>query len=264
LKIRMDTGKTTLWKINEAYQCPPHKHEEDCQITIPVYGTSHILIDSKTIHLADGEGLIIHPGEHHELHIPHESSVIVIQTNYYKLTEITGMESMDYQIKYRFKPEVMNNHFRKWTETLLRQDIDQLENQETEQHVFSFLMSNLMDKLPLTKKAIRSNLSDRMNPIVIEYMHDHYKDQLNLNTLAEMACQSKYHFIRTFKEAIGIPPYQYLLQLRIEEAKTKLRTTCLTVTDISFELGFSSTSQFYRIFHQATGTTPKHFRAHCK
>ncbi len=256
----MDTGQTSLWKINEELQAPPHIHENDFQITVPVHGSCHIFIDNKTHQLSVGEGLVVYPKENHELLISPESSVIVIQVNHSRLAQFIGNTTLDLYKKQRIEPEEIKKHFRRWASVLLHHDAEPLATQETEHLVLSFLVRMFTDRRPMANTANLLSLSDRNIASVLEFMHEHYKEKLNLDTLSSIALQSRYHFIRSFKSIVGITPYQYLLRLRIEEAKVKLRGTNMSITDISFELGFSSMSQFYRAFIKVTGTSPERYR----
>ncbi|MBS0452828.1 MAG: helix-turn-helix transcriptional regulator [Proteobacteria bacterium] len=74
--------------------------------------------------------------------------------------------------------------------------------------------------------------------------------------LAQVSHVSQAHFARSFKEAFGVPPHRYLLTRRIERAKTLLRDTDLSITDIAFQTGWASLGTFGRIFKDITGQSP--------
>src|SRR5690554_103348 len=67
-------------------------------------------------------------------------------------------------------------------------------------------------------------------------------------------------FRRMFKNDTDLSPHQYFLQLKIMRAKGLLRTTTLSVKEISYECGFESIHYFSRLFKQKTGLTPGEFR----
>jgi len=78
--------------------------------------------------------------------------------------------------------------------------------------------------------------------------------------LASVSGVSKAHFARCFKEAFGVPPHRYLLTRRIERAKTLLRDTDLSVTEIAFQTGWNSLGTFGRVFRDVTGKSPSSVR----
>ncbi|MEM6437140.1 MAG: helix-turn-helix transcriptional regulator [Cyanobacteria bacterium P01_D01_bin.115] len=76
---------------------------------------------------------------------------------------------------------------------------------------------------------------------------------------------SESHFSRCFKQSVGIAPYQYLLQQRVERAKQLLkqpapRPQTLSISDIALECGFANQTHLTKVFRQITGVTPKAYR----
>jgi transcriptional regulator GlxA family with amidase domain len=79
--------------------------------------------------------------------------------------------------------------------------------------------------------------------------------------LARVSCVSEAHFARSFKDAFGLPPHRYLLTRRIEQAKTLLRDTELSIIEIAFRTGWKSLGTFGRTFRDVTGESPGELRA---
>jgi len=79
--------------------------------------------------------------------------------------------------------------------------------------------------------------------------------------LARVSRVSEAHFARSIKDAFGLPPHRYLLTRRIERAKSLLRDTDLSVTDIAFQTGWNSLGTFGRTFRDVTGESPGDLRA---
>ncbi|GCE28693.1 AraC family transcriptional regulator [Dictyobacter alpinus] len=94
----------------------------------------------------------------------------------------------------------------------------------------------------------------------IQVMHSHLHELLTLEDLASVACLSPYHFNRVFRRLIGIPPGEFLSALRLQKARRLLLTTPLSVTDICFEVGYTSTGSFTSRFAQAVGLSPRMLR----
>jgi AraC family transcriptional regulator len=81
-------------------------------------------------------------------------------------------------------------------------------------------------------------------------------EQVSLSTLAQLVRLSPYYFCRAFKQSFSIPPHQYHIKRRIEQAKTLLAKPAPSVTDIGLSVGFQETSSFTAAFRKATGFTP--------
>ena len=96
---------------------------------------------------------------------------------------------------------------------------------------------------------------------VRDFIETHLDDRLTLTDLAGVACLSPYHFSRSFKEAVGVGPQRYVMQRRLERAKTLMRRTKQPLALIAQEAGFTDQSHLTSIFRRETGTTPGRYRA---
>lgn len=94
----------------------------------------------------------------------------------------------------------------------------------------------------------------------IDYIANHYNEPLTIEQLASSLFISKYHLINLFNKSIGIPPYRYLTEYRLNQSKFLLLNTDLMVSEIASKVGFNSESQYIKLFNQYMGTTPKQFR----
>ena len=95
---------------------------------------------------------------------------------------------------------------------------------------------------------------------VLDYIDVHLERELKLADLAQLIDVSQFHFGRLFKQSLGLSPYQYLLQQRVERAKKLLKQTDKPIVDIALDCGFNSHSHLSQKFRQLTGMTPKAYR----
>ena len=96
---------------------------------------------------------------------------------------------------------------------------------------------------------------------VLDYIHTHLDRDLSLTELAEVINISPTYFASLFKQTIEISPHQYVIQQRVERAKTMLTKTDLAIADIALQVGFSSQSHLTQQFKHLTGMTPKQVRS---
>jgi AraC family transcriptional regulator len=86
-------------------------------------------------------------------------------------------------------------------------------------------------------------------------------EQLALTDLAGEAAMSPYHFFRTFREVVGMTPYQFVLRTRLHRAAVLLRCSDASISTIAFDVGFNDLSTFNRRFRRAMGSSPRAYRA---
>jgi AraC family transcriptional regulator len=94
----------------------------------------------------------------------------------------------------------------------------------------------------------------------IAYIHDHLAEDLTIAAIADELEMSPYYFSRLFKQSIGVSPYRYVMEQRIEAAKHLLKKTPLPISAISERVGFANQNQLTIQFRNLTGTTPSNYR----
>jgi len=102
-----------------------------------------------------------------------------------------------------------------------------------------------------------------LNPIeaCCQYIHDHLKEELSLQMIADRFHYSPEYLTRRFKRNKGIPLYQYILRQRVLESKRLLLSEPgMSMTEIAYAVGFGSSQQFSRIFKSVLRLSPSDFR----
>ncbi|MFC5462235.1 helix-turn-helix domain-containing protein [Massilia niabensis] len=98
--------------------------------------------------------------------------------------------------------------------------------------------------------------------LIEEYIGANLGNNISLLELAALARLSPSRFSRIFSKATGMPPHRYVMHARVERAKTILKSSDRSVTDVALELGFASPSHFSFAFRKSTGTSPREFAQH--
>jgi AraC family transcriptional regulator len=94
----------------------------------------------------------------------------------------------------------------------------------------------------------------------IECIWERYGEPLSLADIAESAMLSRFYFARMFRDATGVTPGRFLAAVRIYQAKRMLLNTSMTITDISYAVGYSSLGSFTNYFTDSVGVSPSRFR----
>ena len=91
------------------------------------------------------------------------------------------------------------------------------------------------------------------------FIDSNYARKIDLDNISDEAYFSKFHFIRLFKSIYDKTPYQYLTQVRIENAKYFLRRD-YSVSNACFQVGFDSITSFTGLFKKHEGKTPSEYQ----
>jgi AraC family transcriptional regulator len=88
----------------------------------------------------------------------------------------------------------------------------------------------------------------------------HLAERISIETLAELAELSPFHFSRVFKQATEMTPLQFVTRERMLQAQQLIRETCRSLIEIALEVGYTSPSHFAQVFRRTVGMAPTRFR----
>ena len=95
----------------------------------------------------------------------------------------------------------------------------------------------------------------------IDYIQTHLDQDIKLTDIAQLLGMSQYYFCRLFRQSMGVSPYKYVIQQRVERAKTLLRQPQkMAIAAIALECGFANQSALNKHFRNLIGTTPNTYR----
>jgi AraC-like DNA-binding protein len=116
----------------------------------------------------------------------------------------------------------------------------------------------MLAHLPLSvgQPTNRGGLAPARANRVCEYIDSHLQENIALEVLAEIAQLSVHHFARAFRQSLGIPPHNYIVQRRVEHAQQLVRNTDLPLSEIAIVAGFTDQSHLARHFRTITGVSP--------
>jgi AraC family transcriptional regulator len=93
-----------------------------------------------------------------------------------------------------------------------------------------------------------------------EYIEEHLGRDIGISDLARAAALSPVYFARSFKQAMGVAPHQYLMSARVERVKKMLLSDERTLSDIATLCGFCHQEHMTRVFRRFCGSTPGAYR----
>lgn len=116
-----------------------------------------------------------------------------------------------------------------------------------------------VEQMPAVRPATRAELYRRLHQ-ARDYAHAMFDTPLTLHELAHVACLSPNHLLRTFRQAFGQTPHQYITARRLAHAQKLLRDTTLPITEICAAVGFESLGAFSWLFRRHIGISPSIYR----
>ncbi len=130
-----------------------------------------------------------------------------------------------------------------------------------------FLAAHLLLKLNRSADETRqrsagSDLTDQRLSRVLEFMEHNFARDMSLQTLADEAGISLFHFTRLFKAKVGVTPHRHVVLLRMQHARSLLRSTDLSIAEVALESGYAHLGHFAAAFKREFGPLPKVFRKH--
>ncbi len=133
---------------------------------------------------------------------------------------------------------------------------------------FTSICQNLLEALLLlilrgTKVDLKIEPSKKITQecrFIEQYISTHYREDITLEDLSNLTYLNKYYLVHSFKEYTGYSPINFLINVRIQEAKHLLSTTDYPISKIAMQVGFSSHSYFCQIFKKETGQSPLQYR----
>ena len=249
----------TSAKYSGDWHSTPHTHK--CSELFYVTGGAGQFFIEGTIHPVSPHDLVIvNPNvEHTEISLnANPLEYIVLGVEGLELSVTEELEDRYCIINFRNMREKISFYL----QTMLREIEEKAPGYETIcQDLMEVLVIHLTRQTDFsTTMAPIKKSSSRLCGTVRRYIDEHYKENINLDMLAQLTHSSKYYLVHAFSEEYGISPINYMISRRIEEAKQLLKNDDYTLSVISRMLGFSSPSYFTQAFKKIVGTSPNQYR----
>jgi AraC-like DNA-binding protein len=116
-----------------------------------------------------------------------------------------------------------------------------------------------IDELKGVKEKTRIEIFRRLSR-ARDLIDSSFHEPIDLSAMAEAAHLSKHHFLRLFSQAFGSTPYQYLVDLRLEKARTLIEAGSDSITEVCLKTGFRDLSNFNRLYKKRFNAFPRGLR----
>jgi AraC-like DNA-binding protein len=120
---------------------------------------------------------------------------------------------------------------------------------------FTRLITRYATNAPASKPA---GAEPHAVQLVRAYIETHYRENLSVTELAQIVNLNPFYLIRAFRKAVGLPPHEYLIQVRLRRAMKDIAAG-LPLAEVALETGFVDQSHLTHRFKRVVGITPKQF-----
>lgn len=261
-----------IYLNQETEDYPIHWHTA-AEVIMPIENNYAAVVDDTRISLNPGDILIIPPGELHQLFAPETGKRLIMQFDSTLLHPLNGLDStfhllrpyiiissrQDQELHSSLKPlllELMNEYFS-------RSMLKEASSFAMLIQFFVLLGRSYMRQercFPHRKSQKQQHKYIDKLQEVCNYINEHCTEEIQIDMLAELAGFSKFHFMRLFKQFMGISCYNYLNQHRIMHAEKLLIDPNLTIMEVAMNSGFGSLPTFNRVFKNYKKCTPSDYK----
>lgn len=275
---RLNGAKTWLYCINQQIDIrrisklqPVDMHyHEYIELLYSLESSAHIWIGEQCHPFSNGDLAIIHSNEPHDLTFEGNSKVLCVKFSP-QLLYSDENSALGFRYSFPFLSKEQQKHFfcaRELEETSIKDYALDIWNEWDTKNTGYELMIRadifrifacIFRSFPIETSPLCIN--EKIQKALV-YLSEN-SDTATEAEVARLCGLSYHHFSAVFKRATARSFKDYLLDLRLHNAKNKLITTNASITQIAYDTGFSSSSHFISQFRRHTGQTPKQFRDSC-
>lgn len=255
---------TRLWQLPQfhnlelieacytTYEFPRHWHDTYV-IEVIEQGEDTCECQGKTFSARAGDIIVLNP---HEVHTGRPSAKTPLKSRCFYPT-IDMMNEVSQPESSEFTPHFPNVIPAPPLARMLLQ-VHRFSNDDHESLLSQTSLYSALRQL-VTRHALGvSSLTVSHHPCIKnlkEYLSDNFSKNIALQDLSRISGMSPFHLLRTFRAAVGMPPHEFLMSIRIERARALL-TRGFDIAHVACETGFYDQSHFNKHFKRILGITP--------
>ena len=235
--------------------CIPHWHEH-LELHYLVEGELEIVMDHKAYILKKGDMAIINGNVVHVTYYKEDMRELIL---IFDMKDLTKEEAEKNVI---FRPLILQDEF---IGSIMEDILHEYPAKEAGYRLIckgqifrliAYLTRNYVESMMTEKESLRHRKKlERLN-VVKQYIGEHFAEQIENETLAELIHLSEDRFNHLFKECVGVSPRRYVNEVRLNEALQLLRTGEYLSSQAAEMAGFTDYNYFGRLFRQTYGCTP--------
>lgn len=252
------------------FRCAAHWHE-DLEFHLVLEGTMTCDVNEETVMIAPGNGIWINSRQLHCNYSPNQTECVYLCVLLHpSLLAATDAIALDYVLEYLNHPGLplcLLDRSVPWQKKVLDQ-IGRIYELRSGGHsplriqgTFLDMWATMTENIPIPEHISKKDL-EKSNALkqMLHYIYLHYEEPVTLAQIAEAGNVGKSTCTEVFKSHLHETPIRYLIQYRLEKAAELLSCTDKSITDISYNVGFSNPSYFTSTFRTFYHCSPSQYR----
>ncbi|RPJ95335.1 AraC family transcriptional regulator [Rummeliibacillus sp. TYF005] len=226
-----------------------------CGLIIPLQGSANFTLNNQTF--AMGIGTIVHAGPQMSIKVDNSSKKIwrYVVLHY----EIPAKEKEVYQLYHQHFSLKVDNQTRitRYIKELIKAySVPGPISKITARTLFHQIIEELVQGAKRNSKSDRDTVIEQ----AVDFMHQHYTEKISVAEISKRFKINRRRFTELFERHTGLNPSNYIIELRMKEAKEMLRQSDLSIAVIAFQLSYDDPFYFSRIFKKYVGVSPTAYR----
>jgi AraC-like DNA-binding protein len=265
--------------ISHDYDLTNVLHYHDfTEIVVILKGSGIHEVEGQQYKVSAGDAFVLQDYQKHQFIDASEVEIVNVMFDLKKMPDMLNLSEIKklpgYNALFILEPRYRNIHQFKNRLQLNRGELAKVEfilnsmfwEQNYKEAGYETILRNLLEDLIILMSRQYSKIETHEARAlirigeVIEHLEQNYQSRIYLDEMAERACMSKRHFHRIFRNATGDSPLDYLIQIRLQKARELLRTTCMPVSEVAYEVGFADVNHFIKKFKKHLQVTPHKYR----
>lgn len=247
------------YKKQSIPEIPLHWHNY-IEIEIVTNGTAEHILNGIASSIKRGSVSVLRINDYHSIRNTNNLEIFNLSIKDSLLSEKTLFElnSINGNLSFNLDPDTFNTIIF-FCESVIKESEYLNKNEVYIKNLLDCIFILLLRHISKDSAPIKKQNNDQLN-VAVNYLHNHFRENPNLNTIAAIAHYSPTHFSHVFHKKIGRSYNDYLNDLKISCAKQLLTTTNLKIIDAGYQSGFNSYNNFYSTFKHYVGVSPAEYK----
>ncbi|WP_168879856.1 AraC family transcriptional regulator [Rhizobium sp. P28RR-XV] len=255
-------GRAAIYELDNTIIT--HAHREGHLIFYIRGADARMEVGNEVAHVSHSFGAAVSPWEPHSFHLPAGQRQLCLVLYIKPLWFLQNCASSEFALKFGSPLLAMTPEITDFVRRLTALLLDNEDHDQFDELLFGLAKASFDQSWERSHTECRKDIFLRYNDFrvrrAVRIIQDYVGETMEMEELARLVGLSRPHFFKLFKQNIGVTPNVYINTLRSERAIDFLLTGKKTITDIAFDLGFSSQASFTRFFSSNVGIAPSDYR----